>query len=155
MGKNQDKFSNEQWQYLQAFKRNAEAAEAEQLEDLLTNCTNKFQFAKTYTQYEKDWNQTKRHMLAQQGKENAPKPHVLDEMIAIGERLIEAKKSRMAEHFQTTWNESIFNYIKLQNSAPNTKVVDLSVKNLSHKWIAVLVLFALLVLLPVVLHQLR
>ena len=110
MTKHYGEFPERQRQFLRNFEQEAKLAEAHQVNDLISSCTNKFQFAKTYKVYIKDWEKTRKTMLTQEEVEGRPKKEMIVEMVAIGDELLKDKLEKLQQHFLATWGEPITNY---------------------------------------------
>jgi len=106
-------FTPEQQQFLEQFRRTAFEAENAQCMDLILNCHNKFQFAKTYRVYRRDLaraNEQIRDRVSRGDLGPGVTPEVAEEMIRIGTQAVEEKMKRCADHFLHTWGEPITNY---------------------------------------------
>ncbi|MDO8561352.1 MAG: hypothetical protein Q7S05_00810 [bacterium] len=90
------------------------AGELAQARDLIRNCNNKYQFAKTHSAYIKDWENTRSRMESDLAKGKLP-PGVSAGMqkAAIAEmaKIIDAKLETVREAFQMKFRESIYNYL--------------------------------------------
>jgi len=111
---NNPKLTEEESKNLQQMIANIEAGEMSQVEDLFSNCNNPYQFAKTHSNYVKDWEKTKKK-LEDNLKNNILPPNT---SLAFSEALIEEsdkiinQKLRMVQMlFMAKFNESIFNYL--------------------------------------------
>ncbi len=87
------------------------AGNAMALDDILMNCTNKMQFAKTYRVLRRD----KREMLAKlRAKTQTPDQNVSDvymmAMTRSTDEILAYKLRRLASHFQNVWSEPIENW---------------------------------------------
>lgn len=91
-----------------------EEAEFAQVNDLFLNCQNPYQFAKTHSNYVKDWEKTKKEMETML-KNNVLPPNttvsfcraLIDEM----DKVYKKKLSMVQMLFMAKFNESIFNYL--------------------------------------------
>lgn len=166
---NNKKFTDQERELLRQFKTQAETEERKQIAELIQHCTDKRQFAKTYRAYEEDWMLTRRQMEVQAEQGGQLSKSVLWEMIFIGDKLWQEKSSKLIQHFQFTWHESIFKYLGSRPSLESIQKsmgaeVDRKEKERTHKpvrlgtnrWPLILGLLAffILVLLPVLSHQL-
>lgn len=106
-------FTPEQQQFLEQFRRTAFEGENAQCMDLILNCHNKFQFAKTYRVYRRDLartNQQIRDRISRGDLGPGVTTEVAEEMIRIGTQAVQEKMKRCADHFLHTWGEPITNY---------------------------------------------
>ena len=105
-------FTPEQAAFLEEFRRRTFAAEQAQCHDLITNCHNKFQFAKTYRVYRSDLAKTTQE-ISQRARTGqlgpGLTPAMAEAMIAIGREAVGEKMAKCAQHFQRTWGEPITN----------------------------------------------
>lgn len=93
---------------------NAEAGEMAQVKDLLLNCHNKYQFAKTHSVYIKDWEATKARMIEK--LENGILPRdtsaaFFETMIKATDVIMERKFAAVRHAFQMKFGESIYNFL--------------------------------------------
>lgn len=158
---NNKKFTDQERELLRQFKTQAETEERKQIAELIQHCTDKRQFAKTYRAYEEDWMHTRRQMEVQAEQGGQLSKSVLWEMIFIGDKLWQEKSSKLIQHFQFTWHESIFKYLGSRPSLESIQKsmgaeVDKPVRLGTNHWPLILSLLAffILVLLPVLSHLL-
>ncbi|HEY4502100.1 MAG TPA: hypothetical protein VJJ20_03490 [Candidatus Paceibacterota bacterium] len=108
------KLSNEEVAALETFLLQSQAAERAQAQDLIQNCHNKFQFAKTYSVYIEDWEKTKATMLAAVQANKLPpstSKEFMENMLEISEGIIQDKLNTVRSAFEQKFGESIFNYL--------------------------------------------
>lgn len=103
----------EEQEHLNKFKAEIRHGEEAQVHDLIFNCNNKYQFAKTHSQYVKDWETTRRQMLAKVANNMIPgvSQNLGYAMVGAADRLIEAKLQKVREAFLLKFGESIYNYL--------------------------------------------
>lgn len=92
-------------------------AEMAQVQDLMANCNNAFQFAKTYKVYKKDWENTKRQM-EEKAKSGVLPPGVSANLnqatLDASDEIMQRKFNLVSEGFQMKFNEPIDNYLGSQ-----------------------------------------
>ncbi len=107
--------SPEENEVLRAFIAQTYSAEMAQAEDLISNCNNPYQFAKTHSTYVKDWEKTKSNMENGLKPEVVLPPHMtknlLEAMILESENIIQMKLTNIRNAFQIKFRESIYKYI--------------------------------------------
>lgn len=112
--KNKYMFTESEQAFLEDFKRKIAKQEMAQVTDLIRNCDNKFQFAKTHSVYVKDWEKMKLEMeskiKAGQVLFSQPK-HVEEEMINLGDLIVKKKLEMVQSAFTDKFGDSIFNYL--------------------------------------------
>ena len=83
-------------------------AEFQTLADIVLNCTNKYQFAKTYKVLRRSWEKTKAEMSSASSEQMPPeiKPIMLD----LCGRMMSQKWSNMDDWFSVRWGEDIRDY---------------------------------------------
>lgn len=99
---------------LETFLLQSQAAEKAQAQDLIQNCHNKFQFAKTYSVYVEDWEKTKAMMLTAIQTDKFPpgtSKEFMENMLEISEGIIQDKLNTVKTAFEQKFGESIFNYL--------------------------------------------
>lgn len=114
MTKKKQKLTKEEKEFLKNFKKHTEKMEMLQANDLIVNCDNPYQFAKTHSVYLKDWEKTKKQMIDNIEKQNLPahlSSAVVEEMSEIGEVIIQKKLEKVRDAFMSKFGESIYNYI--------------------------------------------
>jgi len=106
-------FTAEETEFLQEFESRVTRGEQRQYLDLVRNCTNKFQFAKTYRVYRKDLEKTEammRERIARGDLGPGIAPAVAEEMIRIGRDAVSGKLETCESYFIMKWGEPITNY---------------------------------------------
>lgn len=100
--------------YLENFIKMTTEQEMNQADDLIFNCENKYQFAKTHSLYIKDWEKTK-EMMEQRINSGKLSPNTsvqfMRAMIFQGDKIIKEKLQKVQQAFQMKFHESIFNYL--------------------------------------------
>lgn len=89
-------------------------AEVSQVEELIANCNNKYQFAKTHSTYVKDWERTKAIMVSRLNSGSFPSNtsrNFYSATIQTGEEIIKNKLETVRNSFETKFRESIYNYL--------------------------------------------
>jgi hypothetical protein len=105
---------------LDVFVSAAKEAEFAQVNDLLMNCHNKYQFAKTHSVYAKDWEQTKVRLENAIRTGNLPpgiSANFQRALIDSMEEVMQAKLGQVQSAFSMKFNESIFNYLSKDGKA--------------------------------------
>ncbi len=100
--------------YLEDWIDRVNSGEMGQLEDLVLNCDNKFQFAKTHSTYIKDWEKTKSEMEYNLKTNNLPpdvSPELYSLIISETDEIIKNKLDMTKKYFYLKFNESIYNYL--------------------------------------------
>ena len=106
--------TNEEEKFIKKFIADAYIREMDQVQDLLRNCSNKYQFAKTHSMYVKDWESTKLQiknnynrgiMFAGMSKE------AFSTLIRQCDEIIDKKLTMVQSTFQSRFGESVFNYL--------------------------------------------
>ncbi len=109
-----DNLSPEEKQNLQNWLIQMETAEATQVKDLIQNCNISFQFAKTHSNYVKDWEKMKNQM--EHNLKNGVLPPGVSAssfraVIDGSDEIMQKKLKMVQEAFQIKFGESIFNYL--------------------------------------------
>lgn len=104
-------FTDEEKQFLNSFEKEVRLAEEKQSLELIGECTNKFQFAKTCKVYAEDWKKTRQQMLSKEQGSDGLRKEVVEAMVEIGDTAIEDKLLVLSIVFKNTWHEPISNYI--------------------------------------------
>lgn len=85
-----------------------------QVEDLFINCSNPYAFAKTHSNYVKDWEKTKKK-LEDNLRRNVLPPNTSkafsEALIKEYDKIITKKLQMVQMLFENKFNESIFNYL--------------------------------------------
>ena len=108
-------FTKEEKQLLENFKKQSTEMEEIQIAELDYGCNVSFQYAKTYSNYVKDWEKTKKKMLDQLETGNLPpdtSPEFHKEVIEIGDCIIKDKLRKVRKNFERKFGKSIFNYLR-------------------------------------------
>ena len=114
MSAKKQSLTKEEQKLLKNFKEQTEEMEMTQVKDLNINCNSPYQFAKTHSVYVKDWKKTKQQMLDKLDSGNLPentRPQVMQEMIKIGDEIIEKKLEYVRKGFMLKFGKSIYDYI--------------------------------------------
>ncbi len=109
-----NKLTEDEEKILKKFVNKALEAEMVQAKDLVDNCDNKYQYAKTHSVYVKDWEKTKQEMLNRLETRNLPEgtsPELLRKMINSLEQVFNKKLDLVQKGFSEKFNESIYDYI--------------------------------------------
>lgn len=99
---------------LKKFTLEIEKGEMAQVDDLFKNCNSPFSFAKTHSNYVKDWEKTKRKMENKLQKNILPPNTSLEfnkALIEEIENIMSKKLQKTQMFFNIKFNESIFNYL--------------------------------------------
>lgn len=108
------KLTKEEQEYLVNWISQIEDGEKAQVKDLIENCNNAFQFAKTHSVYLKDWEKTKQRM--EENLKNGVLPpgvssNLHREIIDATEKIMQKKFEVVRNAFQEKFGESIYNYL--------------------------------------------
>lgn len=108
------RLTKEEKQFLKDFEEQTRMMENMQVMDLDQNCDHPSIYAKTHSTYIKSWEQTKQQM--EEKLENGELPPdtsaaVIEEMIKIGDKIINEKLEKVQRNFSRKFGESIFNYL--------------------------------------------
>ena len=110
----EQKLTKKEQQVLDQFREMTEETEMFQVQELILSCDNKYQFAKTHSNFLKDWEKTKEKM-ERQLKEGKLPPNTstafIEATIEIGEELIQKKLKMVRDAFESKFSESIYNYL--------------------------------------------
>lgn len=101
-------------EHLKVLATQMAVAENAQADELIEKCHNKYQYAKTYSVYVKDWENTHNSLEAQ--LHNGELPHGVSTtmhktVIEIGEQIMEDKLDKLRREFHLKFHESIYNYL--------------------------------------------
>lgn len=91
-----------------------ESGEMAQAKDLIDNCNITFQFAKTHSNFVKDWEATKSKMEENLKNDTLPpevSANLFRAMIDATEEVMQKKLKKVQSAFQEKFGESIFNYL--------------------------------------------
>lgn len=108
------RFSGEEKKIIETALLQMQEAEINQSQDLIQNCNNKFQFAKTYSTYIEDWEKTKRGFEELISKNIFPEgmsKKLVEAILEGSEEIIQGKLRVVSTVFQMKFGESIFNYL--------------------------------------------
>lgn len=114
MGEEKSKFTKEELQFLKNFEEQTTEMEMAQVRELNMYCNISFQYAKTYSNYVKDWEKVRQEMQNKLNSNNLPddiSPKVFEETIKIANKIIEKKLKKVKNNFEEKFGESIFNYL--------------------------------------------
>ena len=109
-----ENLTSEEKEILKNFMNNVESGEVLQLRDLVANCNNAYQFAKTHSAYLTDWEKQK------QQSEDKLKGGILPPdtsanlyraIIDANDELIQKKLKIVRDAFEAKFGESIYNYL--------------------------------------------
>lgn len=120
------KLSKEDLENISDFEKHAKDGEDLQILDLDQNCNSSFQYAKTYSNYVKDWERTKSRMLEQLNTGNLPpdtSPELHEAMFEALDRVMEYKLEKVRNNFQNKFGESIFNYLGQDGKTKNNPIL--------------------------------
>jgi len=110
----ENNLSVEEKKYLENFILQIESHETAQAQDLIKNCNNPYQFARTHSAYIEDWEKTRRKMETDLSNGTLPPGATVNLTRAIidaSDKVIQ-KKLEMARYaFQVKFGESIYNYL--------------------------------------------
>lgn len=109
--KSKDQLSKKEKDYLANYVGSIRKGENEQLTELFIYCNNKYQMAKTHSNYVKDWEKTKRQMENQVRTNKLPKgvsPLLMQAMIVESEKIINKKLKRVRDVFKQRYGESVY-----------------------------------------------
>jgi hypothetical protein len=104
----------EEEQSLKEMKIQLLTNELQQIDELNKHCNVSFQYAKTYSSYVKDWENTKEQMLDQLNSGQLPpdtSPEFHKEVIKVIDIVIKSKLEYAQKSFELKFGESIFNYL--------------------------------------------
>jgi len=111
---NEQLLTEEERECLAIFEKQTIDAEEIQIAELDCGCSSSFQYAKTYSNYVKDWERTKKKMLDQIDTGELPPDTTLEfhkEIIVAGDRIMKNKLEKVRINFESKFGESIFNYL--------------------------------------------
>ncbi len=104
-------------------KKEGKKMELDQARDLISNCDNKHQFAKTYWVFHWDWKE-KRKLLEQKirNKETPSNMNIdqFKEFIDVYDKIIKEKLELVSSMFMTLFNDVIFDYVNLEKNPHST-----------------------------------
>ncbi len=106
--------SKEEELALESFIKMTREMENAQVDDLIFNCGNKYQFAKTHSVYIKDWDKTKGIMEQRIVNGQLPpdtSPQFMRAMIFHGDKIIQEKLQKVRQAFHIKFHETIYNYL--------------------------------------------
>ncbi len=106
--------TEEERQFLDNFALQTEEGEKKQVEELYTLCNNPYQFAKTHSNYVKDWEKTKKHLEDNLKRGILPPGASLNlsrEIIRVSDEIMQRKLELVRMLFEGKFNESIYNYL--------------------------------------------
>lgn len=109
-----NKLTKEEKEILDNMTSQFHEIEMNQVMDLVANCDNKFQFAKTHSTYIKDWEKTKKYMQDKLSSGNLPpntSKDLFQAIISESDKIIQDKLKKVQFFFETKFGESIFNYL--------------------------------------------
>lgn len=106
--------TSEEEETLKNFIENIEHGEALQLQDLITNCNNASQFAKTHSVYVTDWEKQKQQ--SEDKLKNGVLPpdtsaNLYRAIIDASDEIIQKKLKIVRNAFEAKFGESIYNYL--------------------------------------------
>ncbi|MCK5592275.1 MAG: hypothetical protein KAI72_10005 [Candidatus Pacebacteria bacterium] len=107
----EQKLTKKEQQALDQFREMTEEAEIFQVRELILSCDNKYQFAKTHSNFLKDWEKTRKKMEEQSQKGKLPPNTSIaftKATIEIGEELIQKKLKMVREAFEDKFGESVY-----------------------------------------------
>jgi len=110
----QNTLTQEEEKILKDFIINLENGEMAQVRDLMENCDVTYQFAKTHSNYVKDWEKTKQQMEGRLETGNLPpntSANLWREMINESDKIMQKKFQMVQGAFSMKFDESIFNYL--------------------------------------------
>lgn len=106
--------TQDEQKHLRLFKVQTEKGERGQVEELFMRCNSPFQFAKTHSEYIKDWEKTKKHMENNLQNKTFPpgvSEYLYTEIIRISDEIIQRKLELVRMLFENKFKESIYNYL--------------------------------------------
>ena len=106
--------SSEEQKYLRNRVIQMETMEMAQVHDLIANCNISFQFAKTYSIYVKDWENTKKKMADGLKSGQLPpdvSPQLFQAMIDASEMIMQKKLKMVVDAFRIKFGDSIHYYM--------------------------------------------
>lgn len=106
-------FTQEEQSFLEKFRQQLDYQEMAQAQELIQECNNKYQFAKTHSVYVKDHENFKENLhkkISLNQLETLPK-HVALEMIKISDEVMKQKLILVQLAFMRKFGESIFNFL--------------------------------------------
>jgi hypothetical protein len=106
--------TKEEEDYLATLTQTILEGELEQVRDLIRNCDNKYQFAKTHSVYMKDWEKTRgkmEHDLKQGKLPPGVGRNLHEAVMREADKIMEAKLETVREAFEMKFGESIHNYL--------------------------------------------
>jgi hypothetical protein len=109
------KLTDDERVFLENFLLEAQKKEMQQAQDLVQNCNNKFQFAKTYSVYVEDWEKMKKGMEEMVSKNILPSgisKELMGAMMEVSESIIQEKLDVLGVVFEKKFGESIFKYLR-------------------------------------------
>ncbi|MDD5638666.1 MAG: hypothetical protein PHO28_02035 [Candidatus Pacebacteria bacterium] len=109
-----EKLTPEEKKQLEQLRKKMIDEETSQVEEIFSSCNNKYRIAKTHSVLLKDWEKTKKE-TEERLKNNVLPPgtsfNFSKAMINMGDEVIEYKLSMIRMLFESTFNESIYNYL--------------------------------------------
>ena len=100
--------NEEQREMVRSWEEAGRQGEFLALADIVCNCTNKYQFAKTYHVLRKSGSETLADMASRRVEGLSPEAQAL--MRRITEHILQCKFAAMSAWFQTQWGEDIESY---------------------------------------------
>jgi len=104
----------EEEQFLRHFASQTEQGEKQQVEELFRSCSSPYQFAKTHSNYVKDWEKTKNQLENNMKRGILPpgaSENLSREIIRVTDEIIQRKLALVKMLFESKFNETIFNYL--------------------------------------------
>lgn len=111
---NNENLTSEEKEVLKNLIDNIENGEALQLRDLIANCNNAFQFAKTHSVYLTDWEKTKQQSEDKFKKGILPpntSANLYRAIIDASDEIMQKKLKIVQDTFEAKFGESIYNYL--------------------------------------------
>lgn len=110
----ENKLNSDEKKQLEEWTKQLKRVEMAQAQELIDHCNISFQFAKTHSNYVKDWEKTKENMELRLENNDLP-PGVSSilfrAMIDSADKVIEKKLEKVRDAFGDKFNESIYNYL--------------------------------------------
>lgn len=106
--------TKEEEQTLRHHIQKMESEEKRQVEELFIICNNPYQFAKTHSNYVKDWEKTRKHIMDNLEKGILPPGSSLNltkEVLRVSDEIIQRKLELVRILFESKFGESIYNYL--------------------------------------------
>ncbi len=112
--KNNENLTSEEKEIFKNWMDKVEAGEVTQLQDLIENCNNAFQFAKTHSIYLVDWEKTKKQSVEKLNNGILPpdiSANLYRTIIDATDEVIQKKLGIVRSAFEKKFGESIYNYL--------------------------------------------